>query len=269
MKLENVIVERVADGFVKKHASDIDDAAEAMFENSTPPPDGTSWRGEGRPLRLSTDFGEEMELLRKKEEDVAGRPGRIRVNATLRLKSGVVVDSTGGILVTRFVKFYGAPGKKAVEKAFRKAVGTQSNKLGRGIRDWFDDMGYRALPYILDGGYREAEDYDVLNVDFLKGVFVRRDIGWKFNGPVMAAEVSVSYLLQKKPDALSPYSDMSDAELKQFVEAYAGMAPENFWMDGEYTGTYAQRVKDLMRQWRSMSPRQQERHYQDLRSWVR
>jgi hypothetical protein len=64
------------------------------------------------------------------------------------------------------------------------------------------------------------------------------------------------------------FDAMTDRQIKKFIEGYAEMAPENFWMDGEFDGTYDERVKDLMRWWRSMNPKFQQQIYDDYSRYI-
>lgn len=113
-------------------------------------------------------------------------------------------------------------------------------------------------------GWNEADDYTdirgrVQSISFGKPEMERHEI--VVDGRVrMVIDAKVLPAM-----AQGPYNLMSDALLRQWIHKWGSEAPENFWMDGEYRGTAAQRVKDLMRQWRGMTPRQQEKHFDDLR----
>lgn len=64
-----------------------------------------------------------------------------------------------------------------------------------------------------------------------------------------------------------PFSKMDKRELKEMIELYADFAPENFWMDGEFGGSYASRLRELMRLWPRMNSRAQQLIYDDIQRW--
>jgi hypothetical protein len=117
-------------------------------------------------------------------------------------------------------------------------------------------------------GWDEADDFDdaTCKVQSFRFGKITEDRG----EVIIDGEVKLAVTARKLPDmSEGPYDQMSDRQMSQWIMAWAGFAPENFWMDGEYRGSKASRVRQLMKQWRGWTPRQQEKHYEDLKRWVR
>jgi hypothetical protein len=117
-------------------------------------------------------------------------------------------------------------------------------------------------------GWDEVDEYRDITAK-VKGISFGKAKKGRW-GIEMVAKVHIIYKATKLPDLTKgPYDNMSDRELKELISDWASEAPENFWMDGEYRGSAAARTRQLMQQWRGMSPRQQQKHYDGTLSWIR
>jgi hypothetical protein len=128
--------------------------------------------------------------------------------------------------------------------------------------------GRRLLSDII--GRRESEEFEIESVS-VDSVSLGKNVELS-NDRRKTLVVDGKILVIIKATKLSSLSDgvfsqMSDRELKKYIGQYADNAPENFWMDGEWNGSYAQRVKQLMSQWRGMSPREQQRTFNSMKGW--
>jgi hypothetical protein len=59
------------------------------------------------------------------------------------------------------------------------------------------------------------------------------------------------------------FNTLSDERIEELIEVYASEAPESFWMDGEFEGSYEERVEDLKNWWKQMDPEMQQSTYDD------
>lgn len=210
--------------------------------------------------RVSTDFHAEVT-----KKSVKNRGRDYEFDVILHFEKGVYTED---YTIRKFVKDAGAGGEQAMEAAFDQFVGEAEARYKREIKSHLEDKNFveRGLGSVV--GYNEADDYEYVEAK-VKGISLGKAKMGRFAVEV-PAKVHVVYTAKKLPDmSQGPYDQMSDRELKELIGAWASEAPENFWMDGEYRGSAAARTRDLMRQWRGMGPRQQMKHFEDLRSWIR
>jgi hypothetical protein len=64
-----------------------------------------------------------------------------------------------------------------------------------------------------------------------------------------------------------PLEVLGKRMLKEYIDVWACEAPEDFWMDGEYEGTYDERVKELMEHYLSMNHDDQMKVYEMLKEF--
>ena len=165
---------------------------------------------------------------------------------------------SGGELVRKY-------GEAVVEEAFREVLKLLHHVIIRQISLKLE----KDPPIHRVVGWKEANDYEnpickIQSIDFGTKVFK------SFGEVGIDGKVRLIIEADKMPDiGAGPYTIMTDAKLKGLIQAWANEAPENFWMDGEYRGSAASRVKGLMEQWREMTPNQQVKHLADLKRWVR
>jgi len=115
------------------------------------------------------------------------------------------------------------------------------------------------------GGGEEYENLSarVTGIKFGKVYFDRREVS-------IPATVKVTFKGTKLPDmSTGPYDQMSDREMTKWVNAWADESPEWFWADGEYKGTYQNRVRQIMTIWRHKNPHAQRKHLEDLKRQIR
>jgi len=149
-------------------------------------------------------------------------------------------------------------------RAFRDVMGLLNVALRRKIAGHLEEK----VPLDRVVGWNEADDFDdkrgkVLDVSF--GRFSSH------HGELVVDGTVKMIVEARKLPVLSQgvYNAMSDMELKNKIALWAQAAPENFWMDGEYRGSATARTKQIMQLWRKMTPHQQQKHYDDLKKWVR
>lgn len=117
-------------------------------------------------------------------------------------------------------------------------------------------------------GYQNAEEYEN---ESASNVNVR----WS-NKPVLSrhqnaiwfpAEVTATIKATKLPSlSKGVFTEMDDRELDYWISRWEGMAPENFWMDGELNMSRSQAMQYYRKQWRNWTPRQQESMWNNLKS---
>lgn len=143
--------------------------------------------------------------------------------------------------------------------AFVDVVESNISVLKKGIIERLESK----VPMERIVGWDEADDFDnvtgrVVNVRI--GNFSEQ------HGELcVEGDVIMTVEARRLPDLVKGvYNTMSDVELKSLVQRWAEYAPEDFWMDGEYRGSASARIRQLMQMWRGMTPRKQQKHYDDL-----
>lgn len=117
-------------------------------------------------------------------------------------------------------------------------------------------------------GWKEADDYEDVRCA-VTGIEFGTNVGKDYHDFFVDGRIKLTINARKMPELSEGiYNKMSDANLKKLIQDWANAAPENFWMDGEYCGSAASRVRGLMQQWRGMTPNQQQKHYNDLSKWA-
>jgi hypothetical protein len=117
-------------------------------------------------------------------------------------------------------------------------------------------------------GWKEADDYEDVRC-VVTGIEFGTNVGKDYHDFFVDGRIKMTINARKMPELSEGiYEKMSDANLKRVIQDWANAAPENFWMDGEYRGSAAARVRSLMQQWRGMTPNQQQKHYNDLSKWA-
>jgi len=205
------------------------------------------------PKHLYTDFGG-SKLARK---NVTQRGDKVTVQAVMDFEKLVYAPHwVGNALVQTH-------GEQTTIDAFREILGDLKTVIQRQIAKKYEEDP----PLNRVFGWNEADDYkdpEVKIQSFQYGK-IKLDHGEVF----IDGSIKFTLTATKLPDmSEGPYDRMSDRELKGWIQEWGNQAPENFWMDGEYRGTAAARVRGLMRDWRAMTPNQQVKHLADLKKWV-
>lgn len=188
-----------------------------------------------------------------------------KVTADIKFESRY---TDGGIYFANFDLNKYAPYKspEIAEPALTKWVGKNRRSLEAGMKKWIEMDGKVSFDVF---GYRESQDWEIdMSSMKLKSVkYGSAKVDRNGRTVAMPFTMKVEFRAKKKPDEKDkPFSKMSDRELDKLIDIWASEAPENFWMDGEWQGTAAQRKKQLRGQWRAMRPRDQVRMYNNLMS---
>ena len=147
-------------------------------------------------------------------------------------------------------------------------VQKNKSKIIKHMEQTFNKDGYPMWRIVGGNPWTGGEEYEDISA---KVTSIKFGKPYQNHGETsMPAEVKVTFKATKLPDmSKGPYDEMSNRELAKVVEEWADYAPEWFWMDGEYRGSYQNRVRDLMGEWRSKTPHAQRKHYEELKSYIR
>ena len=149
-------------------------------------------------------------------------------------------------------------GEEKVVEIFKNVFRANRGKIENEIKREYKENP--PMNRIFDGNEDDYEDGKVRNLKFYYGK-VKVNHGKIY----MPGTINLLLTAVKLPDlSEGPYTEMSDSQLKTFVGKWADISPDSFWMDGEYRGSYMQRVKGLMKQLRFMTPNQQVKHKKEL-----
>jgi len=200
---------------------------------------------------IYTDFGAmELKAVRKK------RTGdRWTFDCTLATPKGFYIPHWKG---SGAIRDYG---EDVAVKAFEKTLDLYDKAVISKIKKKLEqDPPIRRVV-----GFNEADDYDDVSAQVKSVRFGSKPVVDR--GEIyVPGEFKVRLVATKLPDmSQGVYDQMSDRQLAQVVEAWGSYAPEWFWMDGEYRGTAAARIKGLMKDWRAITPHQQNKHYAELK----
>ncbi len=189
-----------------------------------------------------------------------GKPGNDafrKISGTLVLgpKKGV----EGGV-------YFRIPYKGAdyVKNHKRDAVNAMSHWVGKNrraveadVHKWVKGQSWKWTYEFLDG-WRDRDEWEIDEDSIKLGTM-------KYGDPVMLDRlgvismpvmVNVEFKAKKKASVgKGMLSDMDDGQLDALIWEYEG--PENIYMDGEMDYPIEQRMRELRKQYRAMTPRQQ------------
>lgn len=255
--------------------SDILEAARALFEDGTPPPDGMAWRG-GAP-ELTFNFSS-PEVMRLKTQQLSlpgiNDAGRFQMEGDVVFaptpttsEAGVVLSGGGSILVQRFLSFYGSAAVQPLKHAFLEAVSRKKSHLTKEVTDWFTGgNSWKVISAFV--GFREREDWNNPEKVIVHKVWFGREPNLERGRDLALPTMVKTTVVATKKLAVknAPFSSMTDHELDRWIDEWASIAPENFWMDGEMRSR-SQAMAYWRKAWRAMSPRQQVARMQDIEKW--
>ncbi len=247
------VADRLTNRWLRKEAGDpvMSDEAFRLFNEGLNVETGEKAR---QPPKFSTSYSTDSSKASHSVKSMGGNT--YKVTGSFRLSEGVYVDD---FLVAMFRKKHGNGGEGVLFKTFLAFVRDYFSKARKEIESDFAGRFSNRLPSELFG-FREAENWENPRQVKVKGLnaLTREMHGrhWSIRLPI---EVQVEFVVDKLPDMKEgPFSSMSDRELEPYLRAYENDGPENYWMDGEFRGTRQQRDNQLRREWRAMSPRQQQ-----------
>lgn len=209
------------------------------------------------PKDLYTDFGGSKVEKTFRDDKIFGN--KVVFESVLYFEKLVYFAGYSG---RDLIKKYG---EAVVEEAFKEMLRLLNNVIVRQISLSME----KDPPISRIVGWKNKDDYSnpvckIQSIDFGTKVFKN------FGEIGVDGRVTLTIEAEKMPDiGAGPYTVMTDVKLKALIQAWANEAPENFWMDGEYRGSAAARVRGLMDEWRGMTPNQQVKHLADLKRWVR
>lgn len=247
------VADRLTNRWLRKEAGDpvMSDEAFRLFNEGLNVETGELAR---QPPKFSTSYITDSSKASHSLKSMGGNT--YKVTGGFRLSEGVNVDD---FLIAMFRKKYGTGGERVLFKTFLAFVRDYFPKARKQIESDYQGRFSNRLPSEIFG-FREAENWENPRQVKVKGLnaLTREMHGrhWSIKLPI---EVQVEFMVDKLPDMKEgPFSAMSDREIDDYIRLYEQDGPENFWMDGEFQGTRAQRYKQLRQQWRAMSPRQQQ-----------
>jgi len=240
--------------------------AKDCFYNGTPPPDGSPWNGRlpAEDLRDSVMGLEIVKVQKKSLKDNRFLFKGVFQTATKGGDSGVYTDS---ILMGRFKKHYGKDGAAAMAAVFKGAASKVMSKVAKKLNR-HPNLGRMLLDRITpEGTYHgdwTAISFKVTSIVPDKDVKIGR---WEFT---LGFKAWFEVIGEKQPEVTdTPFTDMSDRELDQWVEAFASYAPENYYMDGEFGGTERQLRQHWRNHFRQLKPRQQKQKMERMQRYMR
>jgi hypothetical protein len=150
--------------------------------------------------------------------------------------------------------------KTTIVQAFKQAASSLKDRIFKTISEKMEQKP----PLFRFVGQKEMDNYDDVRGKVVS-ISLGDSVKTEWGQVLIDGRVEMEIEAKKLPSLASGvYNEMSDAQLKKLVQKWGSDAPEDFWMDGEYRGTAASRVRDIMRRWREMPPRQQQKHYEEL-----
>jgi hypothetical protein len=247
------VADRLTNRWLRKEAGDpvMSDEAFRLFNEGLNVETGELAR---QPPKFSTSYITDSSKATRSVKSMGGNT--YKVTGSFRLSEGVNVDD---FLIAMFRKKYGNGGEGVLFKTFLAFVRDYFPKARKEIESDFEGRFSNRLPSEIFG-FRDAENWENPRQVKVKGLnaLTREMHGrhWSIRLPI---DVQVEFVVDKLPDMKAgPFTTMSDREMEPYLRAYENDGPENYWMDGEFRGTRRQRDEQLRREWRAMSPRQQQ-----------
>jgi DNA-binding ferritin-like protein len=236
-------------------------AVQGIFDGI--PSDGGAWHG--GPPKFAFDFtGPKAKIVAHSE-----RNGVHEWKVKFIFEPSQTGSGSGGyvesFLIKRHLKAFPQDKNAVLEEAARR-FSKEAGKLSQHVQKHVLTQTWKYVSATV--GYQNAEEYEN---ESASNVNVR----WS-NKPVLSrhqdaiwfpAEVTATIKATKLPSlSKGVFTEMDDRELDYWISRWEGMAPENFWADGELNMSRSQAMQHYRKQWRNWTPRQQESMWNDLKS---
>lgn len=231
--------------------------AEKVFQNISPTDD--TWHGKPKKPELQImyqpDFDPEEMPLPGLTNEVIYKGNVILQRSPYYSEGGVFFESH--LLFKRMFEKWGRLAEPALIAVFKKVLKSQKTKLAAEIKKHFQGNPDRLLSHLVPkrNEWEDVHYFKMGNVTFEKNP--------TFDSRRQAISLTVSFPIELRVDkkpmmSEGPFDRMSDGELNQYIAEFEDQGPENFWQDGELNLSRNQAYAYYRRQWREMSPRDQE-----------